>query len=62
MPPFEDLPSLNTWLEARCVGAGVNSSTGGLRSSVAEVHALERTSLMPVGLAFDDVGGLQNGS
>ncbi len=53
MPSFEDLPSLNTWLEARCIERWSELQHGVLPGSVAEVHALERTSLMPVGRAFD---------
>jgi transposase len=53
MPSFEDLPSLNTWLEARCIERWSELQHGILPGSVAEVHALERMSLMPVGRAFD---------
>jgi hypothetical protein len=53
MPSFEDLPSLNTWLEARCIERWSELQHGVLPGSVAEVHALKRTSLMPVGRAFD---------
>jgi len=53
MPSFEDLPSLNTWLEARCIERWSELQHGVLPGSVAEVQALEQTSLMPVGRAFD---------
>jgi transposase len=53
MPSFEDLPSLNMWLEARCIERWSELQHGLLPGSVAEVHALERASLMPVGRAFD---------
>ena len=61
MPPFENLPSLNTWLEARWVGRWGELQHESLPSNVAKVHALEQTNLIPVGQAFDDVRGLQNG-
>jgi hypothetical protein len=53
MPPFMDLPSLNLWLEARCIERWSEIPYGVLPGSVAEAHARERTSLMPVGRAFD---------
>jgi hypothetical protein len=53
MPSFEHLPSLNTWLEARCIERWSELQHGVLPGSVAGVHALEQASLMPVGRAFD---------
>jgi transposase len=53
MPSFEDLPSLNAWLEARCIERWSELPQGVLPGSVAEAHARERTSLMPMGRAFD---------
>ena len=53
MPPFADLPALNAWLEARCIERWGELSHGVLPGSVAEVHARERASLMPMGRAFD---------
>jgi transposase len=53
MPSFGDLPSLNVWLEARCIERWSELSHGILPGSVAEVHARERASLMPMGRAFD---------
>jgi transposase len=53
MPPFADLSSLNAWLEARCIARWSELSHGVLPGSVAEVHARERMSLMPLGRAFD---------
>ena len=53
MPSFGDLPSLNAWLEARCIERWSEFSHGVLPGSVAEVHAQEQASLMPVGRAFD---------
>ena len=53
MPPFADLVSLNAWLEARCIERWSELSHGVLPGSVAEVHARERMSLMPLGRTFD---------
>ncbi len=53
MPPFADMPSLNAWLEARCIERWSELAHGVLPGSVAAVHAEERASLMPVGRAFD---------
>jgi hypothetical protein len=53
MPPFADLPSLNAWLEARCIERWGEMPHGVMPGSVADVHARERASLMPLGRAFD---------
>ena len=53
MPSFSDLPSLNAWLEARCVERWCEIAHGVLPGSVADVHAQERVNLMPLGRAFD---------
>jgi len=53
LPPFVDLPALNAWLEARCIERWGELPHGELPGSVAEVHAQETASLMPVGRAFD---------
>ena len=53
MPPFADLASLNTWLEARCIERWGEIPHGDLPGSVADVHAQERDSLMPLGRPFD---------
>jgi transposase len=53
MPPFADLPSLNAWLEARCIERWSELTHGILPGNVAAVHAEERASLMPLGRAFD---------
>ena len=53
MPSFSDLPSLNAWLEARCVERWGEIAHGVLPGNVADVHAQERGSLMPLGRAFD---------
>jgi len=39
MPPFADLPTLNTWLEARCIERWGGLPHGLLSGSVADVHA-----------------------
>ncbi|GGC70352.1 IS21 family transposase [Siccirubricoccus deserti] len=57
MPSFEDLPSLNAWLEARCIERWNELPHGVLPGSVAEAHARERTGLMPIGRAFDGFVG-----
>lgn len=53
IPSFSDLSSLNAWLEARCVERWGEIAHGVLPGSVADVHAQERGSLMPLGRAFD---------
>ena len=53
MPSFADLPSLNAWLEARCVERWGEIEHGVLPGSVADAHAQERASLMPLGRTFD---------
>jgi hypothetical protein len=53
MPSFGDLPSLNAWLEARCIEHWGELPHGVLPGSVADVHAQERASLMPLGRPFD---------
>jgi transposase len=53
MPSFGDLPSLNAWLEARCIERWSELPHGIVPGNVADVHAQERASLMPLGRAFD---------
>ncbi len=53
MPSFGDLHSLDAWLEARCIERWAEVAHGVLPGSVADVHAQERASLMPLGRAFD---------
>ena len=53
MPPFADMPSLNTWLEAHCIERWGELPHGVLPGTVAAVHAEEQASLMPLGRAFD---------
>lgn len=53
MPGFADIPSLNAWLEARCIERWSEIPHGILPGSVADVHAQERPSLMALGRPFD---------
>ena len=53
MPSFPDLEALNAWLEHRCVAQWGQIQHGGLPGTVADVHAAEVTSLMPLGRLFD---------
>jgi hypothetical protein len=53
MPCFPDLDSLNAWLEARCIEQWSQIQHGNLPGTVADVHADEITSLMPLGRPFD---------
>jgi transposase len=53
MPRFADLNGLNAWLEERCVMQWGDIQHGILPGTVAEAHADEVLSLMPLGRAFD---------
>ena len=53
MPPFADLASLNAWLEARCIKRWGELTHSDLPGSVADAHARERDSLMPLRRPFD---------
>ena len=53
MPPFGDLVSLNAWLEARCVARWAELRHVSLSGSIADQHAREVPSLMPLGRPFD---------
>jgi transposase len=53
MPSFPDIDALNAWLEERCIAGWGQIAHGGLPGTVADVHAGEVASLMPVGRAFD---------
>jgi transposase len=53
MPNFPDIDALNEWLEDRCVEQWGMIPHGELPGSVADVHAAEVASLMPMGRAFD---------
>lgn len=53
MPNFPDLDALNTWLEAQCIAQWAQIEHGVLPGTVADVHAAEVASLMPMGRPFD---------
>jgi transposase len=53
LPSFPDLDALNAWLEERCIEHWGQIVHGGLPGSVADVHAGEVASLMPLGRPFD---------
>ncbi len=53
LPSFPDLTSLNAWLEERCLEQWGDIQHGNLPGTIADVHAAERVSLMPVGRPFD---------
>jgi hypothetical protein len=53
MPSFPDLAALNVWREARCIEQWGEIQHGALAGTIADVHAVERASLMPLGRPFD---------
>jgi transposase len=53
LPSFPDLDALNGWLERRCIEQWGEIQHGVLPGTVADVHADEVTSLMPLGRPFD---------
>lgn len=53
MPSFADLDALNAWLEACCIEQWSQIQHGTLPGTVADVHAEEVASLMPLGRPFD---------
>jgi transposase len=53
MPSFPDLAALNTWLEERCIEQWGEIRHGTLPGTIADVHADEIASLMPLGRPFD---------
>jgi transposase len=53
MPSFPDLETLNAWLEVQCIMQWSHIQHGSLFGTVADVHAEEVTSLMPLGRPFD---------
>ena len=53
MPSFPDLDALNVWLEERCIAGWGQIVHGSLPGTVADVHAEEVASLMPLGRPFD---------
>jgi hypothetical protein len=53
LPSFPDLAALNAWLEARCIEQWRQIQHGALPGTIADVHAAEVASLMPLGRPFD---------
>ena len=53
IPAFPDLEALNAWLEAQCVAQWAEIPHSTLPGTIAEVHAEELPSLMPLGGLFD---------
>jgi hypothetical protein len=53
MPSFPDLAALNAWLEEQCIAQWGLIQHGVLPGSVADAHAAEVASLMPLGRPFD---------
>jgi hypothetical protein len=53
MPSFPDLDALNACLEERCIEQWRQIQHGTLPGTVADVHAQEVASLMPLGRPFD---------
>ena len=53
MPSFPDLDALNAWLEERCIEQWGQIQHGVLPGTIADVHAEEVASLMPLGRPFD---------
>lgn len=53
MPSFPSLEALNEWLEDQCISQWSQIQHGLLPGAIADVHAAEVASLMPVGRPFD---------
>jgi hypothetical protein len=53
MPSFPDIDALNAWLEGQCIAQWAEIQHGVLSGTVADVHAAEVASLMPMGRPFD---------
>jgi transposase len=53
LPSFPDLAALNAWLEVRCIEQWGQIQHGALPGTIADVHAAEVASLMPMGRPFD---------
>jgi hypothetical protein len=52
-PGFPGLDALNVWLEEQCIAQWADIQHGVLPGSIADVHAEEVASLMPMGRPFD---------
>jgi len=53
LPSFPDIHALNAWLEEQCIAQWGEILHGNLPGAVADVHAAEVGSLMPLGRPFD---------
>ena len=53
MPAFPDIDALNAWLEEQCIAQWGEILHGVLPGTIADVHAAELASLMPLGRPFD---------
>jgi hypothetical protein len=53
LPSFPDIDDLNAWLEERCIDQWSQIRHGVLPGMIAEVHAEEVSTLMPLGRLFD---------
>jgi transposase len=53
MPSFPDIDALNAWLEEQCIAQWGDIQHGVLPGTIADVHAEEISSLMPLGRPFD---------
>jgi len=53
LPSFPDIHALNAWLEEQCIAQWCQIQHGVLPGTVADVHADEVASLMPLGRSFD---------
>ena len=54
MPSFPDIAALNVWLEEQCVAQWGQIQHGVLPGTVADAHAAEVASLMPLGSLMED--------
>ncbi len=52
-PCFPDLAALNDWLEEQCIAQWAEIQHSALPGTIADVHAEEVASLMPMGRPFD---------
>jgi hypothetical protein len=61
LPSFPDIDALNAWLEERCIEQWGEIQHGVLSNTIADVHAVERASLMPLGRPFDGLSSIPSG-